>query len=540
VLGTGSCADSRGEVMLIITTDLNVPVDFNHLEWSVTIGHRTTPYRSGDVDLESEDRPAFPMTLAVVSGPDTDEEVLVRVAGTRRIQNSSSTRVERSARLVVPTKGVRELWMPLDFLCSTANADTACEEGETCKAGKCESDRVDTAQLSAYDPDYARDCYDVEKCFASVNPVDISDNCVIQGTPADSVKRLALVVDAERAGNWGVCTESAGCRIPLPEGPGGFERKDDGRIQLPEAVCAARDAGLISRVDAGSGDADCRPYESGTPLCRPAASCIPESDQCPAQWGSDWHGASCSGNAAPETPIKFLAADADPNTHFCWSDSRYQPHDPDHERDDAVLIDDMTGGAQLKIEPPEGYAAGLWWTSYSKSGTLAPAPKHLFDYRRFDPPWVSDDGKTEIASAACVNASDFFGYSASEGFDLNYRLSSGTQGSAAAFDASAYRGLTFYAKVAPRVLVLLEVLDDEAAAGENPCDCPEHKRRSLDGIGPEWQPFTVDFAELDQSCSCGPLTPNIYKVQFSVLGIDDDHKGPPFDLCISQIYFTKR
>ena len=161
---TAACGEpSEGTVMVVVSTDMLVPADIDTLDWQVTIAGHARPYQEGSVDLEQIDLPG---TLAVHSGPKTTSPVVIELVGLLGGEDRGP-RVERSAELKVPRHGIKELWMPLGWLCSEANlAPEGCLAGKTCRAGEC-VDRV-IADPSAL-PDYVErsesSCFNTSECF---------------------------------------------------------------------------------------------------------------------------------------------------------------------------------------------------------------------------------------------------------------------------------------------------------------------------------------------------------------------------------------
>jgi hypothetical protein len=93
-----ACTPTRGEIMLVVTTDLVVPTDLDWLDWSVTIDGDETPYQNGTTNLRESGLPA---TLGIVSGPDTHRSRQrpggalgeVSRAGRRRSRASNAARL---------------------------------------------------------------------------------------------------------------------------------------------------------------------------------------------------------------------------------------------------------------------------------------------------------------------------------------------------------------------------------------------------------------------------------------------------------------
>src|SRR5689334_2005795 len=214
------CTDSRGEVMVVVTTDLSLPGDLDRLLWRV---YRDGSVASnGEVPLTSFD--SLPATISIAGSQ--EQSVRVEVEGLR----DGKSRVRRSAAFDLPDEGVKELRLPLNFLCSDALGDESCGTGATCQAGRC----VPEAQgkLLEYEPRNGA-CFDAEKCIVRNSlqqPTPMLDRntgeCVLTGgsLSGDGNVNVAIVVDTSVVGNYGVCGAAASCVVPLEHGkPEGWE-----------------------------------------------------------------------------------------------------------------------------------------------------------------------------------------------------------------------------------------------------------------------------------------------------------------------------
>ncbi|HET7543268.1 MAG TPA: hypothetical protein VFK05_25515 [Polyangiaceae bacterium] len=99
-----------------------------------------------------------------------------------------------------------------------------------------------------------------------------------------------------------------------------------------------------------------------------------------------------------------------------------------------VLIDDLEDGDN--VIRPIGNRTGYWYTfnDGTTTGMQTPAPSVLFK-------GTSPGSTTSPMFAATTSGSGFTGYGAGMGFDFN-----NTASKACPYDASAYKGITFWAK----------------------------------------------------------------------------------------------
>jgi hypothetical protein len=224
------------------------------------------------------------------------------------------------------------------------------------------------------------------------------------------------------------------------------------------------------------------------------------------------------------------------------------------------LIDDMSLGPQIQVDPPEGAVAGFWFTAsddsnaslypgYSEYGT-----GELFTYREIDPP-VTPDGGPTIERAACVKSDGFRGWTAMMGFNFAVNLRTSTPVS---MDVSRYSGISFWARTfIPRTQQAISVQfpdgntnvdDPESTCNQEPDEgvCGDNFARYGVVLERTWTQYFVRWDELTQD-------PAVYGsarfealdqekvgiVAFMVKGSGPNLDAPPFDFCVSHIYFTE-
>lgn len=569
--------DERGEVMVIVTTDMALPADLDWLEW--TVSRPAHPDKAPEHGSFALDQPsALPATLAIVSGDGGAEPVTVTVVA-KTGGAEGAPRVSREARFTVPESGQKMLNMPLNWLCSDANLEPACAAGTTCQAGKCVDSQL-AAELFDYEPLKPLPCFDVLGCTltggvwrASPPSTNEAGHCIMDASSVLSgAMSVALIVNAEQAGNAGVCAPNADgsgsaaspaaglCFVPLDRdsGPDGYQLVKNAQhqteIQLPDGVCAAFARGSIKRVALTR--TDCPTKTSARPLCAPpssSSSCVAAPSSCPAVIPASWSGYSCSGAERPSaSTLSYCGVtDNDPDEgpvvrgHYCCTSGQEPAEDP-------LLIDDMSGGPLIKLRPPPGDTAGDWFTASDDiERPLSPSrqPQTLFTYRAIDPVTLPD-GPT-IRRAACFRMREgFSGYYALEGFNF---FSDGAE--AVPVDVSRFSGISFWATLTglgadppPAMRVVFPNSDTDTqhlstcmqpALDETNCN---HFGKKLE-LTSDWQKVSVTWDELTQASDFGMMfgmfEPHVYSVDFQASGPGPSGLAPPFEFCVSQIRFTE-
>jgi hypothetical protein len=544
--------------MVVVTTDLSLPGDLDRLLWRVFRDGSVAS--SGEVPLTSFD--SLPATLSIAGSQ--EQSVRVEVEGLR----DGKSRVRRSAAFELPDEGVKELRLPLNFLCSDALGDESCGTGATCQAGRC----VPEAQgkLPEYEPRSGA-CFDAKKCIVQnflQLPTPMLDrntgDCVLTGgsLSGDGNVNVAIVVDTSVVGNYGVCGAAESCVVPLEHGGAeGWELMvDDGQrllyIRLPEVICEEL-GNSVERLQTHRVGADCPTKGPELPLCDATSACIPADIGCPRDWDS-W---TCTGAAQPVDPANDFRycgqIHLDPNSspfvpgHWCCA-----PADPAPVVDrDPLLLDDMTGGSQVKIEVPSGFAAGGWYSETDDTRyPISPPPyPALFTYRETDLPHEQPKGAPLLSRAACLTSkTGYEGTFALAGF--NYLLDRNNF-LPAEFDVSGYTGVRFWA-AAPNLrdgepLSLRVNFPNTQTYTEANTECVRQVgKQACDHFGEDllltnrWQEYVVRWEELKQSprdlgqVLFQDFQKRLYSTDFIISGGGSGVTSQPFDFCISQIYFT--
>jgi hypothetical protein len=148
--------------------------------------------------------------------------------------------------------------------------------------------------------------------------------------------------------------------------------------------------------------------------------------------------------------------------------------------------------------------------------------------------------------ALCMSGHDFTTWGAGMGTDLGPVSTDGMM-TKSAWDASAYRGISFWAKANPGSAVAIRVsLKDANTAPEGGvCDpemesgaeaCNDDWGRNLN-LTTEWAPYTILYADLAQSNWGKQFTAfdaeHVFSIQYQV------NKGLDFDLCIDDLAFVR-
>jgi len=558
-LGTAACGDSRGEVMIVFTTDLSIPGDLDRLVWRVT--RDGAAVSEGAVALTSFD--SLPATLSLAGSP--GRSVRIEAEGLR----DAKVRVRRSASFELPAEGTKQVELPLTFLCSDARGEKSCGTGATCQAGRCVAEAQ--AELEEFTPPSGA-CFDAEACIVQnslQSPTPMLDRnsgeCVIIGgsLSGDGNVNVAIVVDTSVVGNYGVCGASASCVVPLEHGgPEGWDWVRDETeqrllaIRLPSVICEEVGRSVL-RLQTAKVSGDCPRKQRDQPLCAAQSGCIPAEIGCP----DDWESWSCTGSAQPvdteDRGFRYCGQiHLDPSDspfvagHWCCA-----PTAPAPVERDPLLLDDMSGGSQIKVEVPDGFAAGAWYSETDDTRyPISPPPyPALFTYRERDLPRDRPEGAPELDRAACLTSkTGYEGTFALAGF--NYLIDANTS-LPAEFDVSAYTGVRFWA-TAPNLrdgepLSLRVNFPNTQTYTEANSECVLLKgKQACDHFGKDllltnrWQEYFVRWDELKQSLRnldqvrFDEFAPALYSTDFILSGGGSGVTSQPFDFCISQLYFT--
>lgn len=285
-LAGGGCS-SPDEIVVAISTDLALGKDFDVLQVQVSEGGKSkfnqAYLRLGESDAEAQ----FPATIGFFSSDSGGESIRIRVSA-RVMDALGPVRILREAVTTIPKNRVALLTLPLDFLCDGSGTseggvdveNTFCGDDQTCVAGACVSNKVDSSTLPDYSPRDVYgggngDCFDVTACFEGATAAEVdAAACTIAGD-GGAPRNVAL----ETVAGDGVCDgdgDDRRCLVALDAGSDdGFRVEEDGRIQLPPAVCEQMANGKIAAVVTAPAT-DCAQKTAGLPTCGP--SLVPGSE----------------------------------------------------------------------------------------------------------------------------------------------------------------------------------------------------------------------------------------------------------------------
>lgn len=283
---------ARGQLMLVLGTDMAVPKDIDNIRVQVVRGSGTLVHdQTYWIESGDDGDTKLPATLAVVAGEAGNDPVQVRLIAARRNQ----ARVFSKVKTTLPRDRIALLPLPVQWLCDgsvTEIADdtyeSACaskgDQEYSCVAGTCEPVDVDVDDLADFEPervfgggagpgDALGRCFAAEACFDGGEAVEPISGCRLElEVPNGGEINVALtfpLTDADGNDGPGLCGEE-GCYVPLDRDERfGWQLEDDGSVKLPAAVCELLDAGRISQLRA------CYTQESKTlqfPSCAPWSS----------------------------------------------------------------------------------------------------------------------------------------------------------------------------------------------------------------------------------------------------------------------------
>ena len=290
--GCGQDAHRRGELVLAISTDMNIDRDLDRVD--VVVERDDGKVFNTPVDLYPRAGGLFtPGTYAVVEGNHEGESVRVSLVARR----GSDSRVVRELYTTIPRRRVAMVPMPVQWLCegdvaqsgrqSNCNDESSDGKNQTCNLGRCADADADAESLDDFDPEQLYDgysssleaaragaCFDVVRCFDAGDPVDVDlDSCTFEPNPKFDNLNVGLVVEGD-----GHCNEVSGvCYIALDQSEDfGWTQADDGSVQLPPGACDRLNDGRVLAV-LETGSCDTKTLE--TPACGPWLGPTGENDR---------------------------------------------------------------------------------------------------------------------------------------------------------------------------------------------------------------------------------------------------------------------
>jgi hypothetical protein len=225
---SGSQAAAKGQVMVVLQSDMAIPKDFNRVRVDITVRGRKV-FQETYVADESGGI-TLPGTIAVVAGEETAPPVEVKVVG---INRDGEAQTFSKAVTTMPRSRIATLRVPMQWLCTgkvltigegaDAEFESACnpEKGveTSCVAGDCVPVDVAEPDLPTYEAkevfgggEYPDDpsgtCFDVQGCFKP--GVDLLPDL---DPDSDTYCQAAITVPQDFTVNFAVKTPPGGAGV---------------------------------------------------------------------------------------------------------------------------------------------------------------------------------------------------------------------------------------------------------------------------------------------------------------------------------------
>lgn len=275
-------SEPPGQLIIAIDTDMAIPAQLDALHIEVEVHGELEFAQQYDVGANQATLPA---TLSLVSRSVGDDPVSVRVASSKLTDDGQEWRTFRETLTTIPRDRIATLRMPLQWLCEgqvealpdgddsplrRERAQSTCENGQSCRAGTCESSEVDLASLSDYvpaelygggDTPKTGSCFDTVGCMQQASTATPDADCSIERQSGDRLNVALRVTDG------GICTADGGdCYVPLnADNPEGWLAEGD-RVKLPRAVCDKLREGAVKAVLVSD---TCKSKTEAVPACGP-------------------------------------------------------------------------------------------------------------------------------------------------------------------------------------------------------------------------------------------------------------------------------
>ena len=237
----------RGELILSMQTDMQIPKDVDRIRLEVESFGTVVLEQEYEVDPARPESVKIPATIGLLPGREPERPITISLSARQR----GKVRTLREVVTTVPTDRIALLRMPIQWLCdgmaietAPRQVDTTCPEGRTCIAGSCEPSEIDSETLPDYEPEAvfgggdgtgSGSCFDTVACFASGTSASVDGECSITLPMGGEFEPSVAIVTPP--GSDGICGSSV-CLVPLDAGSeAGWTLRDDGRAQLPLAVC---------------------------------------------------------------------------------------------------------------------------------------------------------------------------------------------------------------------------------------------------------------------------------------------------------------
>lgn len=315
---TASCSAEvlppKGQLMLVITTNLAPPKDFDTVHVRVIEEGANAPVLDVDYALTGSQAIKLPATLGIVAGSDPNKIVRVTVEG----RKGATVRVQRHATSRVPQNRIAALQLPIDGLCldQTPCPGGTADELQTCIVGSCQPAKVEVEDLPTFSTAAVfggaeQACFDTLGCFAAGRSAVVrTSDCSLEKEPGAGFNVAVL---ARQPGD-GICGSNA-CLLPLDKDPFNGPvvtgwRESAGRVLVPKAVCERSLPLLFTTVCPTKNAPTCGPWSavgSGSGLAADAS--VPVGDATFPDGSSSEAGL---GDAGSPTAPRLSYSDQDP------------------------------------------------------------------------------------------------------------------------------------------------------------------------------------------------------------------------------------
>lgn len=334
-LGPGGCsAEDEVEpakgLMLAIRTDMSIPEGVSSMRIEVLTNG--VPKLLADYDLgPAPDKTSLPGTLALL--PPADPTLPVKIRVVARTLTGKAT-VMREVTTTVPNDRLVMLPIGIQWLCwdsviedkadpnNPTFRNTTCASDETCIAGGCAPQKVDSAALPTFDPTQIfggaaaagakGQCFDTVACFGSSTTEAPDSSCTLAAPPAGQEAKYNVALVLPPGDSAGICGDTS-CLVPLERDDADGWKLEGNRVKLPPSVCQK----LGSSIAAVAVSNGCTTKTSALPTCGPWSSVTsasgtfdggPEFDVSVGDAGPD--ASLDSGSDAQDTSFEAPPADA--------------------------------------------------------------------------------------------------------------------------------------------------------------------------------------------------------------------------------------
>jgi hypothetical protein len=270
----GCSAKPPGQILLAVQTDLSLPKDIDTIR--IEVFNEGVPKYHKDFERIGDDTKSLrlPATIGLNASPNASDAITI-VISARSGGLDGDVRIVREVVTTIPTDRVATLEIPLEFLCegygklSAGNPASACPvKGQTCVAGVCVDDKIDSTKLPTYTVEQVfgdGSCFDASACWGDATPAVLDPaTCSIPGATDINV---GLQTEGE-----GICGP-VGCFVTLDAASSsGWKIGEGGRITLPTSVCDQVTAGKIVNVVTAPATTACKQKKTALPTCGPWSS----------------------------------------------------------------------------------------------------------------------------------------------------------------------------------------------------------------------------------------------------------------------------